>query len=206
MDKNIVILAGRLAKNPELKSYSKGDGSEGFRCFFPLAVTRMSDRGEKDRSKRRAGFHRIVAWGAAAQRFATHLEVGQAVLIEGELITERVENKAAAELAKASPKLAKALGFSDGKVEYSYIQVRDIQFGRKKGDKNASTTSTTDSGTLSALEARIAAQDERINALLGGSSMSTTPDATLPAPSQAPAFDTTSESEVDLDAESPFAE
>ena len=47
MNQNIVMLVGRVANKPQLKPYKKSDGTEGYRCFFRLAVTRLMDRGAK---------------------------------------------------------------------------------------------------------------------------------------------------------------
>ena len=45
MDYNHSMIVGRLAGKPILKGYKKGDGSEGWRCFLRVAVTRIGDLG-----------------------------------------------------------------------------------------------------------------------------------------------------------------
>jgi len=118
MDQNRSHFIGRLAIEPTLKAYTKADKTEGYRCFFTLAVTRLMDRGQKDRSKRRTNFIPIVTWGEAAKRHAQHLSKGTEIAVEGEMIFE-------------SKKL------EDGTYKnYNYCQANDVQYGRRS-EKNA---------------------------------------------------------------------
>jgi len=118
MDQNRSHFIGRLAIEPTLKAYTKADKTEGYRCFFTLAVTRLMDRGQKDRSKRRTNFIPVVTWGDAAKRHATFLAKGTEVSISGELINESVKQE-------------------DGSYkEFHYLQANDIQYGRRS-EKNA---------------------------------------------------------------------
>jgi len=124
MDMNTISLVGRLAAKPSLKLYIKKDGTEGARTFFRLAVTRLSDRGEKDRSKRRANFIPVVCWGGLAKRVAQYLDKGVEVSVIGELIAE-----------------SKVIEGSNPVVynEYTNVQATDVQFGRRPNKATSDT-------------------------------------------------------------------
>lgn len=141
MNENIQILVGRLARKPELKGYSKSDGTEGFRCFFRVAVTRLGDLG-KPRAEQRVGFFPVVCWGNLAQRCAQYLDVGTEVTVKGEL-EQRVEK------------------LEDGTYkEYFHIRANTVQFGRKSL-KNSSPEDI--SGQLTAMQTRLQAMVEGAN-------------------------------------------
>lgn len=113
MNINTAMIVGRLAGDPILKSYQKKDGSEGHRCFFRVAVTRLSDRGEKDATKRRTNFIPIVTWGDAAKRHAQFLAKGTEVTVIGEVIAESQKN-------------------ADGTyTDFFSVQANDIQYGQR---------------------------------------------------------------------------
>ena len=112
MNINTAIIVGRLAGDPILKSYSKKDGTEGHRCFFRLAVTRLSDRGSKA-DDRRTNFIPVVAWGDAAKRHAQFLAKGTEVTVSGEIIAESTKN-------------------ADGTyTDHFSVQANDIQYGQR---------------------------------------------------------------------------
>ncbi|MGM0601148.1 MAG: single-stranded DNA-binding protein [Candidatus Rifleibacteriota bacterium] len=77
---NRVIVAGNLAKDPELKETSNGKTLG----IFPLAVSRQwkSNSGE---AKKQVYFFRIVVWNKSAENCAKFLTKGKAVLVEGRL-------------------------------------------------------------------------------------------------------------------------
>lgn len=134
MDMNDVRLVGRLAGDPILKSYTKKDGSEGFRCFFRVAVTQLMDRGQKDPAQRRTNYIAVVTWGEAAKRHAQYLAKGTEVAIGGELICQSVKQE-------------------DGSFrEYTSVEARDVQYGRRSL-KNS--TAADVAAQVSALQKRI---------------------------------------------------
>lgn len=134
MNSNTTILVGRLAGDPILKSYSKKDGSEGHRCFFRLAITRLSDRGSKAED-RRTNFIPVVAWGDAAKRHAQFLAKGTEVTVVGEIIAESKKNE-------------------DGTyTDFFSVQANDIQYGQRSL-KNAKPEDLQ--RQVSALSARLA--------------------------------------------------
>lgn len=79
---NRVILAGNLAKDPELKETSNGHSM----TTFPVAVSRKwkNPTGE---AQKETSFFRIVVWNSTAKNCAQYLRKGRAVLIEGRLET-----------------------------------------------------------------------------------------------------------------------
>lgn len=153
MDSNVIVISGRLAGNPILKSYKKADGTEGHRCFFRVAVTRLSDRGQKDRAKRRTNFVPVVAWGEAAKRHAQFLATGTQVTVQGELLCETTRKE-------------------DGSFDKEFISVlaNDVQYG-PRSMKNA---------TPQQLASQVQALQNRIEGLAAGTSE---PVAALPTPS-----------------------
>jgi single-strand DNA-binding protein len=131
-----VIIVGRVANTPQLKSFTKQDQSEGARCYFPVAVTRESDRGKKE--GRRTSFFDIVAWGNPAKRHAQYLTKGTEVTIEGELIAENITNEKGEFVRKAY-----------------HIRAVDVQYGRKPAKDSA--PANVDRTRIEALEAQVQA-------------------------------------------------
>jgi single-stranded DNA-binding protein len=112
MNQNVWMGVGRVANKPQLKPYKKADGTEGYRCFFRLAITRLMDRGAK-RDEQRASFIPIVAWGDQAKRHAQYLDVGTEICVTGELIVD------------ANKKEDGTYG-----ADFFNVQARDIQYGQ----------------------------------------------------------------------------
>jgi single-strand DNA-binding protein len=77
---NRVIVAGNLARDPELKETSNGK-SMG---IFPLAVSRQW-KTKSGESKKQVYFFRIIVWNKSAENCAKFLTKGKAVLVEGRL-------------------------------------------------------------------------------------------------------------------------
>lgn len=162
MNANITTIVGRLAAKPQLKGYKKKDGSDGFRGFMRVAVTRLGDLG-KPREERRTNFCPVVSWGALAQRCAQHLDTGTEVTVVGELIAE----SQVITDAQGQPVLD-----ANGKKQYRefiHIQANSVQFGRRSM-KNASQGD---------LASQVAALQARMDAAAGGHG--------TPAPAETPA-------------------
>lgn len=142
MDVNNNTIVGRLATQPSLSTHTrKSDASEGYRCYFRVAVTRLSDLG-RARDARRTNYIPCVAWGAPAQHIAEHLNKGDEVSITGEIIAESetidIESKT----------------YRDD----FHIQIARIQFGRRS-QKNA---------TRKELVTEAKALQNRMNAMAAG--------------------------------------
>lgn len=149
MNANIITVVGRLAAKPQLKGYKKADGTDGFRGFMRVAVTRLGDLG-KPRDQQRTNFIPVVLWGALAQRSAQHLDTGTEVTVTGEMIAE-------------SQKL------EDGKYrDYIHIQANSVQFGRR------SAKNSTPAGDVTS---QLAAMQARLDAITAGAGTSATPQA-----------------------------
>ena len=77
---NIVILKGRLAADPELKTTQSGVSV----CSFTLAVNRRFNKDETD-------FISCQAWRQSAEFVSKYFRKGQEILIEGELNIDKWE-------------------------------------------------------------------------------------------------------------------
>jgi hypothetical protein len=163
MNGNNVTICGRLASKPVLKGFNKKDGTEGFRSFMRVAVTRLGDLGAK-REDQRTNFVPVVAWGGLAQRIAQYLDKGGEVLVSGELIAE----------SKVKTDAAGAPIVIDGKTqydEYIHVQATSCQFGRKSL-KNASPADVV---------SQMAALQTRVDALASGEGQPVETPASTPA-------------------------
>ena len=76
---NIVILMGRLTRDPELKYTSNGKAY----TTFTLAVQKTKDEAE---------FIDCVAWEKTAETIAEYFRKGNRILINGKIVTSTYEN------------------------------------------------------------------------------------------------------------------
>ena len=85
---NIVILVGRLGKDPEIRSTPGGTSV----AKFSLATDeKFTDRaGEK---QERTEWHNIVAWGKLGEICGQYLKKGKLVYIEGSIRTDSWDDK-----------------------------------------------------------------------------------------------------------------
>lgn len=79
-DINRVILVGRLARDPELKSTSSGS----YLCRFTLASNRTIFQKDGE-NKEEVGFFNCVAWGKLAEVISKYSQKGRRVGIDGSL-------------------------------------------------------------------------------------------------------------------------
>ena len=154
MNQNVIMLVGRIATKPQLKPYKKGDGTEGYRAFWRLAVDRLMDRGAKRGEAKRTNFIPCVAWGDQAKRHAQYLDIGTECTVVGELIVENNKKE-------------------DGTFgpDFVNVQVRDVQYGQPSL-KNASAE---------AIEKRRATLDARLREIAVAGTSVATPAASVPA-------------------------
>lgn len=80
---NKVILVGRLARDPELRTTNTGKSV----ATFPLAV----DRRFKQEGQPEADFHNIVAWGKQAETICQYLGKGRQIALTGRLQSRSYE-------------------------------------------------------------------------------------------------------------------
>ena len=72
MDLNVVVLKGRLVRDPDIKTIPSGKQV----CDFSIAV---------NHTKEKASFFNCTAWEKTAETIQKYLHKGDAVLIRGEL-------------------------------------------------------------------------------------------------------------------------
>lgn len=88
MNLNKVIIVGRMAHDPELKTTQSGTSV----CSFSVATSRVwTDKSGQKQEE--AEFHNVVAWGKTAEVASQYLTKGQLVAIEGRLMTRKWEDK-----------------------------------------------------------------------------------------------------------------
>ena len=132
INQNSSTITGRLAGPVVLKPRTKKDGSQGYRGWFRVAVTRLSDLG-KPFAEARANFIEVVVWDKLAELCAQFLKKGTEVGVTGEHICQ----------SRPRTNMAGETVMLDGRPlyqQFSYIQPRsvtDVQFGRNS-TKNAS--------------------------------------------------------------------
>lgn len=83
---NRVIIAGHMAKDPEIRYTPQGKAV----CNFSIGVNRRY-KGTDDQEKEEVSFFDIQCWGRTAEVAAEYLRKGRPVLIEGRLKQERWE-------------------------------------------------------------------------------------------------------------------
>ena len=113
-NQNLVLLAGRLVADPELRYTPKGTAV----CSFRMAVSKYYRDRNSGEFKEETSFFNFVAWDAAAERAAERLHKGSPCMVEGSLKSRSYEDK-------------------DGNKRYIVeIVCRHIQF-LEKADDNA---------------------------------------------------------------------
>ena len=85
---NVVIIMGRLTKDPEVR-YTQGQNSMAV-ARYTLAVER---RGRKDDSQQQADFIRCVAFGRSAEFAEKYFRKGLRVAIDGRIQTGSYQDK-----------------------------------------------------------------------------------------------------------------
>lgn len=111
---NKVILKGRCAKAPDVKTTQSGQTF----TRVTIAVDRYTKAGEE----RKADFINCTAWGNTAQFLAKYFQKGKEILCEGRIQTGSYTNQ-------------------DGKKVYTTDVVLDrVEFCGSVGAKNATTT------------------------------------------------------------------
>ena len=82
---NVVVLTGRLTKDPELKTTPSGV----YVVSFSIAVERRYRSGED----RQADFINIVAWRKTAEFISKYFKKGQMIAVEGTLQSRRYQDR-----------------------------------------------------------------------------------------------------------------
>ena len=71
IQKNTILICGRLGKNPELK-YTKNQEAV---CVFTVA--------ENIDQQDKPNWHRVIVWGRQAESCSVHLKKGSSVFVQG---------------------------------------------------------------------------------------------------------------------------
>lgn len=88
MNLNKVILVGRVATDPEMRSTPAGQPV----CTFRLATNRVWTERDSGKKQEKAEYHNIVLWRRLAEIASQFLTKGSLVLIEGRLETRSWED------------------------------------------------------------------------------------------------------------------
>jgi single-strand DNA-binding protein len=84
---NLVVLVGRLGKDPEVKYMPSGDPVAN----FSLATSESWKDKTSGEKKERTEWHNITAFGKLAEICAQYLKKGSQVYIQGKLRTDKYE-------------------------------------------------------------------------------------------------------------------
>lgn len=90
MNLNKVILIGRVATDPEMRSTPTGQSV----CTFRLATNRVWTERNSGKRQEKAEYHNIVLWQRLAEIASQFLTKGSLVLIEGRLETRSWQDSA----------------------------------------------------------------------------------------------------------------
>lgn len=82
---NLIIIHGRLTKAPELKTV--GSGVEV--CKFSVAVNRPVGKGKESITD----FFEVDAWGQAGAFVEKYFEVGDGIIVQGEMQSRKFDDK-----------------------------------------------------------------------------------------------------------------
>jgi len=85
---NKVIIVGRVASDPEIKTTPGGQSV----CSFRVATNRTWNDSQTGEKQEKAEFHSIVLWRRLAEIASQYLTKGSLVLIEGRLQTRNWED------------------------------------------------------------------------------------------------------------------
>lgn len=102
---NLVVLIGRLTKDPEVRYTQKGDAVAG----FTLAVDRPFKNAAGERE---ADFVPVVVWRKLAEHCANHLNKGRLVAVQGRLQIRSYEDREGTR-RKATEVVAETVKFLD---------------------------------------------------------------------------------------------
>ncbi|WP_335984817.1 single-stranded DNA-binding protein [Fusobacterium polymorphum] len=115
---NLVVLNGRLTRDPELKFGQSGKAYSR----FSIAVDR-SFQSSSDKNSQTADFINCVAFGKTAEFIGEYFRKGRKILLNGKLQMSQYE--------------------SEGKKVTTYVVVVDsVEFGESKASSGASDTSS----------------------------------------------------------------
>lgn len=83
---NKVIMMGRIANDPELRTTPNGHSV----CSFRIAVERRFKNNDGERT---TDFFNVVAWNKTAETVTKYFAKGKMILVEGEMTTRQYTDK-----------------------------------------------------------------------------------------------------------------
>ena len=86
---NVVVLVGRLARDPEIRYTNSGMAV----CSATIAVDRNISREDRDAGKQSADFIRLSIFGKQGETFSRYLTKGRQVAVEGRIQTGSYQNQ-----------------------------------------------------------------------------------------------------------------
>src|SRR3989344_4853609 len=89
MNVNKVLIVGRMASDPEVRSTPTGQQVAN----FSIATNRVWKDRQTGKKQEQTEFHRVVAWGGTADIASRYLKKGQLVHVEGRLQTRSWDSK-----------------------------------------------------------------------------------------------------------------
>lgn len=108
---NLVILAGRLGKDPEV-SYTQGGTAK---CKFSMATTERFS-GKDGQPQEKTEWHNIIIWGKRGEHVGKYLSKGSYATVQGQLETVSWEDQ------------------KSGQTRYmTQIKANVVEFGPKSG-------------------------------------------------------------------------
>ncbi len=124
---NLVILAGRLGKAPEV-SYTQGGTAK---CKFSLATsTKYKDRTTGE-AREDVQWHNVVVWGKHGEMCGKYLDKGSYVVVRGSMQTRCWEDERTAEKRYMTEIKADNVEFGPGQAQRNHGDGEDQ--GRGKG-------------------------------------------------------------------------
>lgn len=119
---NVVILCGRLTRDPEVRYGSSQNGEQTCVARYTLAVDR---RGKKEEGQQTADFISCVAFGKSGEFAGKYLKLGTKILVRGRIQTGSYTNR-------------------DGQKVYTTdVVVEEQEFAESKRSQEGSTPAPT---------------------------------------------------------------
>jgi len=123
---NLVILEGRLGKDPELTYTQAGNA----RCVFSLATSEKYKDKNTGEWAEKTEWHNIVIWGKQAENAAKYLSKGSRVLIEnGKMTTRSWDDQQSGQKRYMTEVDVRRLTYLDGKKDTGQSQGQRSQPG-----------------------------------------------------------------------------
>lgn len=121
MSMNLVVLAGRLTRDPEMRYTPSGIAMAHFSLAVPRPFTNQAGQREAD-------FIRVQVWRKQAEAVASHLKKGQEAMVRGRLEVRNVDNQ-------------------DGsRTTYFDVVADDVRFGSLPRGQGGPQAASTDGG------------------------------------------------------------